>query len=139
MISRTRTAVSNTLVFGPNNFQFGKRLLMSLNIINNLENKNTRLLKPPFVRILLSVTVTYFFTFGRNVECVTPTEGKNYVIDTRAVSCPFSSELLSNVSCFVKRINRTSEFSSFDVYVKPGVQLNHVFVGKLWMIDKIIN
>lgn len=53
-----------------------------------------------------------------------------YELNTISVSCPFSTEFLVNVTCYYKRINRTSENNAVDIIIKPNVTLNRLFVRK---------
>lgn len=66
-----------------------------------------------------------------NVNCVVSSIGKvKYELHTRCRDCRAYSDLIENITCPAKRINRNAEYSAVDLFIKPGVQLDNLFVWK---------
>lgn len=78
--------------------------------------------------ILIVSSVACFFVFESNVEGITSSLGNNYQWNSRSFSCSFNSEFISNMTCYLKRINRTSENIAGDIFLKPGIRINGLFV-----------
>ena len=80
--------------------------------------------------ILFVCAVTSLQLLALNVNALSVSSGiNNYEVHSIKISCPFSTEFLSNVTCYVKRINRTSENYALDVFIKPGVKVYALFVS----------
>lgn len=71
-------------------------------------------------------------TFEANVDGLRNTiRGSNYEIHTLRIQCPFSTEFISNVTCYSKRLNRTSEQFALEIYGNPGVQVDNIVVSTI--------
>lgn len=79
--------------------------------------------------VILCLSIVYLSNFLSNITVNSLRSSSHYTWNSRSISCPFSAEHFTNVTCFFKRINRTSENVGFDFYIKPDVQLNSVFVS----------
>lgn len=83
----------------------------------------------PILLIVTSVIIS--------VNSVVNSVGKiNYEIILKQRVCTSYTNLIANVSCPAKRINRTAEQSGFDLFVKPGATLGHLCVCKHFNISK---
>lgn len=52
----------------------------------------------------------------------------SYVWNNKGMSCPYSTDYIVNASCYLKRINSTSENFGLDIFIKPGIEMHSVLV-----------
>lgn len=65
-----------------------------------------------------------------NIGCLVNSDGKiNFELHTKYSECRTFSELIVNDTCLSVRINRTTEYGGFDIFIKPSVQLDHLYVS----------
>lgn len=82
-------------------------------------------------KILQSIIIVILVFFLKpNIDGATSILGKkNFELHSLRISCPYSTEFILNMTCYVKRINRTSENYAVDIFIKPGVKINSIFVS----------
>lgn len=98
-----------------------------------LKNAEPTMLTNTYHSIILQsiIFVVLMFFLKSNVGGTTGILGKNnYEVHSQRISCPFSTEFLLNMTCYVKRINRTSENYALDIFIKPGVKVYSIFVSQ---------
>lgn len=88
-----------------------------------------------FLWSLFTLVAMMIIAFESKVNgLMRPMDGFNHEVHTETVECPFSTEFVSNVTCYSERINKTSELFALDVFLKPGVQLHSFLVRSILQI-----
>lgn len=73
------------------------------------------------------LVIPFFIAIG--INGIVNSVGKvHFEVHTKHTECICYSDLIESINCYSKRVNHTAEYFGLDIYIKPGVALNGLYV-----------